>query len=299
MLLAQATTEAAVNPWAWNPHPEIWLALVLLAGGYAWAINVLGPRKVAERQRPGEPTEKPATPGQVFAFYSAIILMWFASDWPIHDIAERYLFSFHMIQHLAFMLVVPPLLLLGTPKWLLRTLIGTGLRFKVMRVVTKPVFALLLFNLMIAFIHWPAIVELQTSSNAGHGAVHGFILVASIIGWWPVVSPLPELGRLSEIAKMFYLFLTSIIPTVPASFLTFSDGVLYEHYEEVPRLWGLSPATDQMIAGLIMKIGGGLLLWTVIAVIFFRWNAHEERGETESVSWDDFERELEVWDMRK
>ena len=290
--LAQATTETAVNPWAWNPHPEIWLALILLAGGYAWAINVLGPQRVAEGTRP-------ATPGQVFAFYSGIILLWFASDWPVHDIAERYLFSFHMVQHLAFLLVVPPLLLLGTPKWLLRTLIGTGLRFKVMRVLTKPVVALLIYNLMVAFIHWPAIVELQTSSNAGHGAIHGLILVSSIIGWWPVVAPLPELGRLSDIAKMFYLFLTSIIPTVPASFLTFAEGVLYKHYEGVPRLWGLSPATDQMIAGLIMKIGGGLLLWTVIAVLFFRWNAREERAETEPVSWDDFERELEAWDMRK
>lgn len=291
-LLAQATVEAAVDPWAWNPHPEIWLALIILAGAYAWAINILGPRKVPEGTRP-------ATPGQVFAFYSGIILMWFASDWPIHDIAERYLFSFHMIQHIAFLLVVPPLLLLGTPKWLLRSLIGTGLRFKIMRVVTRPVVALLIYNLMVAFIHWPPIVELQTSSNAGHGAIHGLILVSSVIGWWPVVAPLPELGRLSDIAKMFYLFLTSIIPTVPASFLTFAEGVLYKHYEGVPRLWGLSPATDQMIAGLIMKIGGGLLLWTVIAVIFFRWNAREERAETEVVSWDDFERELEAWDMRK
>jgi len=289
---AQASTEAAANPWAWNPHPEIWMALIVLAGGYAWAVNVLGPKRAPEG-------EAPATPGQVFAFYSGIILMWFASDWPIHDIAERYLFSFHMVQHLAFMLMVPPLLLLGTPKWLLRSLIGAGLRFKVMRLLTKPVVALLVFNLMVAFIHWPAIVDVRTSSNVGHGAVHGFILAASVIGWWPVVAPLPELGRLSDIAKMFYLFLTSIIPTVPASFLTFAEGVLYKHYESVPRLWGLSPATDQMIAGLIMKIGGGLLLWTVIAVLFFRWYAREEREETEAVTWDDFERELEAWDMRK
>jgi putative membrane protein len=292
MSLAQATTETALNPWAWNPHPEIWFALIVLAAGYAWAINVLGPRRAPEGERPG-------TPGQIFAFYSGIILMWFASDWPIHDIAERYLFSFHMIQHLAFLLVVPPLLLLGIPKWLLRTLIGTGLRFKVMRVLTKPLVALLTYNLMVAFIHWPVIVDLQTSSNAGHGAVHGLVLAASIIGWWPVVAPLPELGRLNDIAKMFYLFLTSIIPTVPASFLTFAEGVFYKHYEEAPRLWGLSAATDQMIAGLIMKIGGGLLLWTVIAVLFFRWNAREERAETETVSWDDFERELQAWDMRK
>jgi putative membrane protein len=117
--------------------------------------------------------------------------------------------------------------------------------------------------------------------------------------WWPVVSPLPELGRISDIAKMFYLFLNSIVPTVPASFLTFAKGVLYEHYEHVPRLWGISAQTDQMLSGLIMKIGGGLLLWTIIAILFFQWYAREERGQVEEVSWDDFEHELDAWNMRK
>ena len=58
--------------------------------------------------------------------------------------------------------------------------------------------------------------------------------------------------------------------------------------------------TDQRLAGLFMKIGGGLLLWTVIAFVFFRWNAREERGLPEpSVSWDEFERELVALDLRK
>jgi putative membrane protein len=296
---AQATTAstadlaaAAPNPWAWHPHPEIWLALIVLAAGYAWAVNVLGPRRVDEG-------EQPATPTQVFCFYSGIILLWFSADWPIHDIAENYLFSIHMIQHLAFILVVPPLLLMGMPRWLLRSLIGSGLRFKLLRVITKPVVALVAFNLLMAFIHWPAIVALQISSTPGHGAIHTLIIGVSIIGWWPVVAPLPEMGRMSEMGKMLYLFLTSIVPTVPASFLTFAEGVLYKHYETVDRLWGIDASTDQMIAGLIMKIGGGLLLWTIIAVIFFRWHAREERASTEAVSWDDFERELEAWDMRK
>jgi putative membrane protein len=167
------------------------------------------------------------------------------------------------------------------------------------RFITKPVPALIVFNAMIAFIHWPAIVELQTSSQVGHGAVHFLILGASLIMWWPVITPLPEMGRISDVAKMFYLFLTSIVPTVPASFLTFANGVFYEHYETVPRLWGISAHTDQMVAGLIMKLVGGLLLWSVIAVIFFSWYAREERGEVEDVDWDDFEHELEAWNMRK
>ena len=35
---------------------------------------------------------------------------------------------------------------------------------------------------------------------------------------------------------------------------------------------------DQLVAGLIMKIGGGLLLWGVITVIFFKWAGTEERA---------------------
>ena len=292
LTLAQATMEAEVSPWTWHAHPDIWVGLVLLAAGYAWAVNVLGPRKV-------DGDARPATPGQIFAFYSGVLVLWFSADWPVHDIAENYLFSFHMIQHLAFMLIVPPLLLLGTPRWLLRSLIGTGMRFKLVRLLTKPVVALIVFNGMIAFIHWPLIVELQTSSTIGHGAVHVLVLTTALFMWWPVVTPLPEMGAISDIGKMFYLFLTSVVPTIPASFLTFASTPLYAHYETVPRLWGLDAATDQMIAGLIMKIGGGLLLWSVIAILFFRWYAREERGQTDVVSWDDFERELEAWDMRK
>jgi putative membrane protein len=117
--------------------------------------------------------------------------------------------------------------------------------------------------------------------------------------WWPVVDPLPETARLQPPTKMFYLFLQSILPTVPASFLTFSDGVIYSFYADVPRLWPwLDPVTDQRVAGLIMKLVGGLLLWTVIAVIFFRWNAREEARDRGEIPWDDFERELESYNLR-
>ena len=288
-LLSLAASE---SPWAWHLHPDITAGVVALGLGYAVALRVLGPKAVPTGSRP-------ATTKQKLLFYSGVVLLWLSSDWPLHDLAEGYLFSAHMVQHLIFMMVVPPLLLLGTPKWLLRSLLGHGRLFSVFRWLTRPVPALIFFNVMVAFIHWPVIVDLQVTSEMGHGVIHLLVLGASTIMWWPVVGPLPEMGRLSEPVKMGYLFVTSLLPTVPASFLTFADGVLYHHYETVPRLWGLSAQTDQMMSGLIMKIGGGLLLWTIITVLFFRWNAREERQQVDEVSWDDFERELEAWDMRK
>ncbi|MDP9226282.1 MAG: cytochrome c oxidase assembly protein [Actinomycetota bacterium] len=279
------------SPWQWEPHPEVWLPLGLLLGGYFFAITHWG-RTGDRRLR--------ATLKQKAFFMAGVAVLWLSVDWPMDELADHYLFSAHMVQHMIIAFVGPPLLLLGMPVWLLRRLLAPRPVFKVVRIVTRPVVAFLAFNAMIMFLHWPALMNETLRSEPVHFAVHLGVLVTALMMWWPVIDPLPELSRLSDPAKMFYLFLQSILPTVPASFLTFARQPIYTFYESAPRLWGLSVVRDQMIAGLIMKIGGGLLLWGVITVMFFRWHAREEAGNViEPVSWDDFERELQAWDLRK
>ena len=72
--------------------------------------------------------------------------------------------------------------------------------------------------------------------------------------WWcgcRCASPLPEVPRLAPLLRMLFLFLQSVVPTIPASFLTFGDHPLYPFYERVPRLYdGLSAMEDMRIAGL-------------------------------------------------
>ncbi|MDQ3646432.1 MAG: cytochrome c oxidase assembly protein, partial [Actinomycetota bacterium] len=222
-----------------------------------------------------------------------------AADWPVHDLAEGYLFSVHMIQHTLLSLVAPPLLLLGVPGWLARALLDKVRLMGVMRHLTRPVMGLIMFNTVIVFTHWPAVVNIAVGSELAHFSLHALLFTVATLMWWPVVGSVPELARLSEPGKMLYLFLQSVIPTVPASFLTFSDKVIYTAYLDAPRITSMSPLTDQLVAGLIMKLGGGFLLWFAITVIFFRWNAKEEAGHVEEVPWEEFERELQVWDLRK
>lgn len=286
-----ATQQTAALP-GWHPHPEVWALVVGLTLAYMLAITYLGPRKVP----PGTP---PASRGQRIAFFLGVFALWAGEEWPLHELAEDFLFSAHMTQHLLFAFVVPPLLLVGTPVWLLRALLGRGVRFKIVRFLSRPIPALLLFNAAIAAMHWSVVVNLQVDSEPFHVAFHLVLITAGLLMWSVVVAPLPELRRLPEPARMFYLFLQSVVPTVPASFLTFSSGVLYSSYAAAPRIWGIDAVADQRVAGLIMKLGGGLLLWSVIAYMFFKWNAREEAQRSEEVTWEDFERELEVWDMRK
>jgi putative membrane protein len=293
-VLNAAATAGATVP-GWHPHFDVWLVMLLSAGGYLAALRYLGPKRVA----PGEPV---ATRRQMAYFLSGVAILWIGADWPLHEVSEKFLFSAHMVQHTLFSLVAPPLLLLGIPAWLYRAIIDAAGLNKVVKLVTKPAVGLITFNLVIVGTHWPTVVGISVHHHLAHFGLHVILFTASVLMWWPVVDPLPEYSRLSPPGKMLYLFLQSILPTVPASFLTFSDAPLYSFYAHAPRLWGLDAITDQRIAGLFMKIGGGLLLWLAIAILFFRWNAAEERsdaGEATEVSWEDFERELEAWELRK
>jgi putative membrane protein len=90
---------------------------------------------------------------------------------------------------------------------------------------------------------------------------------------------------------MGFLFLQSMVPTVPASFMTFGDRPLYRFYESVPRLWNLGALDDMRLAGLVMKVLVGFSLWIVITIIFFRWYNAEESGSRHRVSRE-IDREL-------
>jgi putative membrane protein len=273
-------------PWAWHPHPDVWLLLAVLGGGYFFALRRLGPRHVA-------PGERPASRAQISAYCLGLLTLWVAADWPVHDLSERYLYSVHMSQHMLLSLVAPPLLLLGVPAWMARKLLAPPALFKVVQRLARPLTALVIFNAIVVVTHWPSLVDLTLRSEIAHFLAHGAVFLSALLMWCPVVAPLPELRTLSPPTQMLYLFLQSIVPTVPASFLVFAQQPIYRFYEHVPRLWGLSAVEDQRIGGLLMKIGGGFLLWSVITVLFFRWHSQEESSEREARHWRELERELD------
>jgi putative membrane protein len=278
----------------WHPHFDVWALIGAFALLYALAVR---------RERARRPGERVVSRAQVGCFASGLAVMWLASDWPVHDVAEGYLYSVHMVQHLLLTLVVALLLLGGIPAWMARNLLGLsrsgslgappGKALRLVRSLSRPIFGLIQFNVVLVLSHWPVVVEATVKYHPLHFVAHAVLLGSAVLMWMPVASPLPEIRRIKPPAQMLYLFLQTIVPTVPASFLTFNDRPLYAVYAEFPRLWGISALTDQQSAGLIMKIAGGLFLWLVIAVIFFRWYEDEERRSKEGVlTWDDVEHEL-------
>jgi putative membrane protein len=153
-----------------------------------------------------------------------------------------------------------------------------------MRWLTKPVVAAVIFNLTVMIMHIPTLVNEAVSPSTGagilHYSMHALLVVTSLLMWMPVCGPLPEV-QISPGGKMLYLFAQSFVPTIPAAWLTFADGVVYTAYNHGPRVFGLSVTDDQQLAGVIMKIGGSIFLWTIVTVLFFRrfmrnWEAEND-----------------------
>jgi putative membrane protein len=255
------TAASAFPPF--QAHPEVWLLVVGLIALGLYVDRVIQPRAVAAGNAPISSHQKAW-------FWFGVVLLWVASDWPIHDIAELRLYSVHMFQHMIFTVVLPPVFLLSVPEWLARLVLGHG-RFKTcVYWLARPVPAAVLFNVMAAITHWNAVVNLSVSNGPFHYLMHTLFVVTGLLAWSLICGPLPEL-QLSDPGKMIYIFLMSVIPTVPAAFLVASDSLLYKAYAHVPRLWIATPIEDQQFAGVVMKLIEGFYLWSVIFVLFMRW----------------------------
>ena len=256
-----AAFDINADPWAYHFHPEVWALILFLGGAWLYAVKVIGPRAVA-------PGGVIITRRQTMYFAATILMLWGASDWPIHDVGETYLYSVHMFQHMILAYFLPPLALLATPEWLMRLIVGNGKGYRVVRFMSKPAIAGVLFNLMVMVTHIPGVVNTSTTNGALHYSLHFLLVMTALLMWMPVIGPFKEL-HISYPAKMGYLFLQSIIPTVPAGWLTFAEGPVYKHYNIPVRVWGLSVANDQQIAGAIMKVGGSFYLWGIIIYMYF------------------------------
>lgn len=250
-----------MNAWnQWDLHPSVVIGLVLLGGLYVF----LGGHRSARRH--------------VTSFAGALVVLFLALNGPLHNLSDEYLFSAHMAQHLVLTLVFPPLLLYGTPAAVVRTLLRRGWVGALGRFLTRPLIAAALFTAPIVLWHNPPFYDAALRDHNLHVLQHLVFLTTAVLMWWPVLSPVPELPRLSYPGQMVYLFLLGIPMSVTGALITLADRALYPFYAAAPRVWGLTPLADQQIGGLLMWVLGSFVLWGAMTVIWFRWSVWSDRG---------------------
>jgi putative membrane protein len=252
----------------WGGHAEALVGLIVLELAY-----LIGVGPLRERHNLADEVET----RQVATFTTGVLVIFVAVLSPIHAVAESYLFSVHMIQHVLITLVAPPLLIWGTPDWLIRPLLRPNWAFRLARYLTHPVAAFAAFNLIFSFWHVPGLYNLSLTNHGVHFGEHLLMIGTAVMMWWPLTSTMPELPRLSYPAQMAYLFGLSIAQLIVFGTLTFAREPIYEFYVNAPRVWSVSPLADQQIGAIIMKLGGGILFIVLLIVAFYRWYGDEER----------------------
>ena len=269
---------ASISWTSFTIHWSTVIGIAALAALYEWsdrrvrlASSMTGENEVLPSETPQAQRRKPRT-----LFYAGLAVMFFSLNGWLHDLSDWYLFSAHMVQHLLLTLLVPPLLIAGTPGWMLRPALRYRPVAAAARFLTRPKVCFATFNLVLAAWHVPALYNTAMANHNVHIVQHLMFMAASVMLWWPILSPLPELPRLAYPMQMLYLFLTTLPMSVVAVYITYSDNLLYPAYAAAPRILGILPLEDQLIGGLIMWIPGGLLFFGVISVIFFRWQKYGE-----------------------
>ena len=262
----------------WHTHPEVLIGLSAIEAAY-----LLGVGPIRERYNLSDNVD----PRRVATFTLGLVVILVSLLSPLHVLSDRYLFSAHMLQHLLLTLVAPPLLIVGTPDWLIRPFLRPDVLFRLARLITHPVPAFVLFNVTFSLWHIPPLYNLSVTNHLVHIFEHFLFMGTAMVMWWPIASVMPELPRLTYPLQMIYLFLLSIAQLIVFAPITFSREPLYQWYVDAPHVFAISPVVDQQIGAIIMKMGGGAIFITLIIVAFFRWfNREEERSTVEAQERD-------------
>jgi putative membrane protein len=251
----------------WTIHPSTVIGIVALGALYG-----VGLRSAA---RAGDAP----TLAQRAAFAAGLVVLFAALNGPIHDLSDSYLFSAHMVQHLLLTMLVTPLLIVGMSSSMLRPILARPVLSAIARRLTAGPAAFAIFNVTLIAWHLPPLYNLAMVDHGVHIVQHLCFLAASVLMWWPLLSPIPELPPLPRPLQMLYICLLMIPMSVVGMIITYADEVLYPAYESAPRISGLSPQQDQLVGGLIMWIPGSLIYIAILTVVFFKWAREAEELE--------------------
>jgi putative membrane protein len=268
-LLAAPPTTELLTQWSWSP--SILLGIALLTAAY---IYTTGPLREKHDLGP------PLTRRQIIAFVLAQLTLIAALLSPLDYIGDRFLFSVHMVQHLMLATLWPPLMLVAVPAWMGRRILAVPVLSAILIFFTHPLVATIAFNLDIYVWHIPFMYDSTLSNEYVHIAEHLTFMVTGLFAWWPVLAPQPE-ARLSYPIQTLYLFVNAMFMMVLGIVFTFAPDPFYAPYTTVPRLWGISAATDQQIGGLIMWYPGNLPYAALLVVRFYQWFDSADPGRME------------------
>ncbi len=253
---------------AWSLEPAV-VVLVMAAG----IVYLTAWRRA---RRPGEP--HPPGAGRLVLFIGGLLTILVALISPLDSLGDQ-LMVMHMVQHMLLLDIAPVLLVLGLTKGVLRPL--TRRLHRVERragFLAHPAFAVLLYAGLLWLWHVPALYDSAQGSNTVHLLEHICFFTAGMLYWWHLASPVRSRMRLGGLGPVGYLVSSKLLVGVLGIVLAFAPENLYPFYAHQPHYWGLTPLTDQMMAGLVMALEQSVVMGIALTYLFVRMLGEEERA---------------------
>ncbi len=199
---------------------------------------------------------------------------------PLDRLGEDYLFSAHMLQHVLLGDIAPVLLLLSLSRVILRPVTRRLMRVeRALGPFASPWTGIAIWLGLMYLWHVPALYEAAIENPLVHLVEHVSFFTAGVAVWWPLVQPIPMRRRLDGLWTVAYIGTAKFGLAALGLYLTWSGTVLYDYYEGVPRIWGMSAVDDQNAGGAIMMVEQSITFVIALVVLFARMLTQSEVEE--------------------
>jgi putative membrane protein len=242
---------AATPQYTWTSEPAVIAAAIVATGLFVQAFVRLRRRGRSDHASWDRPL--------LFGAGLAALVLPLVS--PLDPIADRYLLSAHMLEHVLVGDAAPALLLLSLrgpllffflPADVLVPLARIGALRRALAFVVRPKVSLGIWVAVYGLWHLPVAYDYTLTHQTVHNFEHACFFVAGLLVWMQLIDPARS-GRLSRGVRLGFAAILFWLGTVLADVLIFSFHPLYPAYAAQPeRLFGLSPVRDQQVAGLVM-----------------------------------------------
>jgi len=241
------------DPYAWSVHGEAVLGVALLVAAYLYGTR----RERVSRLRVG-------------AFLAGAALLTASAVTPL-DALSFHLLSAHLLQNVVLAEWAPALVVFGIPSGLAARIASVS----PVRLLTRPPIALGLWLLTYFVWHLPWVYDtaLRHPWTLLH-LEHALYFAAGCLLWWPVAHDRPH--ALEDGARALYLFAAFLFASPLGLLLALVPSPAYDYYEEGGSLWGLSPLTDQQIAGVTMAVEQAIVFFAAFSYYLARFLRAQE-----------------------
>lgn len=229
------------------------------------------------------------------------------------------MFSVFMFQQLTLMMVVAPLLVLGSPgtlllratphrgvgRWMLRLALG-ALRSRAARFAMHPALVIPLMVFCFFGLYLGGVANVLLRTWPGHVLLEIVFLVIGILVTAPLVSSDPLPRRRSYVSRLFDVGVEMQVHAIFGLVMLLSAAPLVDFFvTAAPEAWNVDPVRDQGLAGILAWTYGELPLVIILIVTLSRWHNQDtsraakaqSRSDAETDAYNEYLKRLQQRDV--